>query len=438
MKLLLSVLLVLGIAISLTLFAYRDPGYVQISYSDWSVESSLSLFMLVEIAVFFLFYAALRIFSGAWRLPRRLGFWKRRRRALRAHVRTNRGLIALAEGNWGSAERLLSHAAKASDTPLINYLGAARAAQKQGSEQRRDQYLSEAYQSMPEAELAVGLTQVDVQLSQGQTEQALASLRHLRSIAPNHSYVLYLLKKLYEKLESWDDLYQLLPELRRHHVLNSEELDALELHLHRVRLSTAGDDIGKLLQCWEQMPRALKHQPELILDYANQLKRLGEEKQAEKHLRDYLKKSWDPQLMRMYGQVQGEDLEQQLATAEYWLREHEQHPELLLACARLCLYNKLWGKARSYLEASLGAENRAETCCELGNLLQQMGEKERAAAYFRQGLELVSGGSCTHVVVTRHAETLQPGNQVQPEVSSSNILTKEPASKEDIPEEGAV
>lgn len=410
MKLLIASLFVLGIAIILTLFAQNDPGYVQISYADWSAESSLSLFVLALFATFFLFYLALRLFFGAFRLPRRLGYWQRRRRVMRSQIRTNRGLIALAEGNWANAERLLSRAAKASDTPLINHLGAARAAQKQGSEQRRDQYLSQALQSMPEAELAVGLTQADVQLSQGQTEQALASLRHLRSIAPRHSYVLYLLKKLYEKLESWDDLYELLPELRRLHVLDPAELDALEKRIYYVRLTAAGDDLEHLRQTWEQMPRTLRQQPELILDYTGQLKRLGAAEQAEQTLRAYLKKSWDPQLMRLYGQLRGADLDQQLAVAEQWLSEHENHPELLLACARLCLYNKLWGKARSYLEASLGAEARAETCCELGNLLHQMGETERAAAYFRQGLELASGEHCTFFSVTKN-DRFHPAQQ---------------------------
>ncbi len=414
MRLLLATLLVLGITIALTLFAQRDPGYVQISHADWSAETSLSLFVLALAVVFFLFYVALRLLSGTWRLPKRLGYWKRQRRAMRSHVRTNRGLIALAEGHWANAERLLGRAAKASDTPLINYLGAARAAQKQHSEQRRDQYLSQAYQSMPEAELAVGLTQAEVQLSHGQTEQALASLHHLRSVAPRHSYVLYLLKKVYEKLGSWDDLYALLPELRRHHVLETEELDALEKRIHQVRLSTAAEDIERLHQCWEQLPKGLRHQPEMIHDYASQLKQLNAEEQAEKQLRAYLKRSWNPQLIRLYGQVRGEDLDQQLTVAEHWLTQHENHPELLLTCARICLHNKLWGKARSYLEASLGTEVRAETCCELGNLLRQMGETEQAAAYFRQGLEHISGGSCTHAIVSRHTDALHPEHTPHP------------------------
>ncbi len=430
MRLLFATLTVLGIAIALTLFAQHDPGYVLITYANWSVESSLSLFLIVLVAFFALLYLTLRLLTGAWRLPKRLRYWKRGRRSIRSQLRTNRGLIALAEGNWTRAERLLSRSANSSQTPLLNYLGAARAAQKLGAEQRRDNYLSQAYQSMPEAELAVGLTQVEVQLSQGQAEQALASLRHLRSIAPKHSYVLYLLKKLYEKLESWDDLYELLPELRRQNVLNAEALSALEKRIHEVRLYQAGSDADRLQRYWEMMPKAYRQQPDLILDYASQLKVLGAEEAAERQLREYLKKSWHPQLIRLYGQIQGADPEQQLAVAERWLKEHENHPELLLACGRLSLYNKLWGKARSYLEASLGAEVRAETCCELGNLLQQTGDKEKAAAYFRQGLELASGSSCTNVVLPHHTDSMHlhtghpmrpalPETEVSPENSSS-------------------
>lgn len=406
MRLLFAAILVLGASIGLTLIAQRDPGYVLINYAGWSVESSLSLFLLALAVGFTAVYLAIRLLSGTWHLPMRLGYWQRQRRAMRARLRTNRGLIALAEGNWAKAERLLSRAAKSSDTPLINYLGAARAAQKQQSAQRRDQYLSEAYQSMPDAELAVGLTQADVQLSQGQAEQALATLRHLRSIAPKHAYVLYLLKKLYEKLQSWDDLRDLLPELRRHHVLDAEALAALEHRIHRMRLSAAGESVERLQQCWQQVPKALHHAPDLIHSYADQLRNLDAGDEAEQVLREYLKKHWEPQLARLYGQVQGADPNQQLGVAEHWLKDHEHHPELLLACGRLSLRNKLWGKARSYLEASLGMEARAETCCELGNLLQQLGEKDKAAEYFASGLELASGDKCTRIVVSKHTDTL--------------------------------
>jgi len=403
MRIIFIALLVLGAIIGLTLLAQQDPGYVLVNYRGWSVESSLSLLLIVMLLGFVVFHVGLRLLSGTWKLPKRLASLGHSRRANRSHKLTNQGLIALAEGNWAQAEKKLSRGAEESDTPLINYLGAARAAQKQGAEQRRDDYLSQAYQSMPDAELAVGLTQADVQLSQGQAEQALATLHHLRSIAPKHAYVLYLLKKLYEKLQSWDELYELLPQLQKHNVLEEAEYEKLECQVHCHRLN-ACQDREALEHVWQQVPKKLQQDAELLRNYAANLTRMGSEEQAEAMLRGFLKKHWDPLVVRLYGQLHGSDLNQQLSVTEHWLEEHEQHPELLLALGRLSLHNQLWGKARSYLEASLGMEPRAETCCELGNLLQQLGEKELAADYFRQGLQLVSGEQCTTINMPKPRE----------------------------------
>jgi len=399
MRFLFAAILVLAVTIGLTLVAQQDPGYVLISYGGWSMETSLSLLLVALAISFAVLYLVIRLLSGTWHFPLRLAYWQRQRRTLRARRRTNRGLIALAEGNWSRAERDLSRAAKNSDTPLLNYLGAARAAQKQDAEDRRDQYLSQAYESMPDAELAVGLTQAEVQLSQGQTEQALATLRHLRTISPKHAHVLYLLKKLYEKLQSWDDLLDLLPELKRQHVIAPDELEALEHRIHRMRLSASATDLDTLRQCWIGLPNSVRHTTDLIHDYVVQLIHFGADHEAEKLLREVLKKQWNAALMRLYGQVKGEDLNLQLTTAEKWLQDHEHNPELLLALGRLCLHSQLWGKARSYLEASLGMDARPETYCELGNLVQQLGETEKAAHYFHQGLDLAASEHCTEFKV---------------------------------------
>ncbi len=399
MKLLFTVLLVLAAAVGFTLLAQRDPGYVLVSYAEWSVESSLSLFLVVVALTFTLFYLLMRLLFGTLHIPARLAYWRRHRRALRARRATNRGLLALAECNWPHAERFLNRYAASSDTPLINYLGAARAAQKQGADSRRDQYLAQAFQSMPDAELAVGLTQAEVQLSSDQAEQALATLRHLRSIAPKHAYVLHLLRKIYERLESWDDLLELIPELVRQHVIDNETAAALSQRVYRKRLLLAGERLDSLQSCWDEIPKSLHSSAELLHDYAQCLVKLGAHSEAELQLHEALKKQWSPELIRVYGQVKGENPSRQLATVEKWLKQYEHHPEQLLAAARICFHNKLWGKGRSYLEASISFEPRAESYCELGQLLEQMGEKEGAADCFRQGLQLAAGDDCTPVVI---------------------------------------
>lgn len=400
MKYLILGLLTLGIAVAITVLVVQtEPGYVLLNYGGWSMETSFNIFALLAVLGFIALYFTVRLILGAWHLPSRMSFWGHNRRAAHARKLTNQGLIALAEANWSRAEKLLSQSAVNSDTPLINYLGAAQAAQKLGFDLRRDDHLSQAYRSMPDAELAVGLTQAEVQISHGQTEQALATLQHLQSISPKHAQVLYLLKKLYEKLQGWDELYALLGELRKNRVLSDKVMSKLEYQVHHNRLHHSKTLEG-LENNWQAVPKPLRQSPQLLHEYATCLKQLDAEEKADEVVNDYLKKQFDPAVMRLFGQLTGSDSTRQLATAEQWLQEHGHHPELLLALGRIALRNQLWGKARSYLEASLGIKPMAETCCELGNLLQQLGEKEMAASYFRQGLEIASGGQCTNVTIS--------------------------------------
>lgn len=400
MKYLILGLLTLGIAVAITVLVVQtDPGYVLLNYGGWSMETSFNIFALLSVLGFIALYFTVRLILGAWHLPSRMSFWGHNRRAASARKLTNQGLIALAEANWSRAEKLLSKSAANSDTPLINYLGAAQAAQKLGFDLRRDDYLTQAYHSMPDAELAVGLTQAEVQISHGQTEQALATLQHLQSISPKHAQVLYLLKKLYEKLQGWDELYALLGELRKGHVLSDKVMTKLEYQVHHNRLHNSRT-LERLEHNWEDVPKPLRQSPQLLHEYATCLKQMDAEEKADEVVNEYLKKQFDPAVMRLYGQLHGNDANRQLATAEHWLQEHGHHPELLLTLGRIALRNQLWGKARSYLEASLGIKPMAETCCELGNLLQQLGEKEKAADYFRQGLEIASGGQCTNITIS--------------------------------------
>ncbi|WP_399361225.1 heme biosynthesis HemY N-terminal domain-containing protein [Thiohalobacter thiocyanaticus] len=61
---------------------------------------------------------------------------------MRARHSLNQGLLALSEGDWPRAEKLLVEHADDSESPLLNYLAAARAAQDQGRMPAANQYAS--------------------------------------------------------------------------------------------------------------------------------------------------------------------------------------------------------------------------------------------------------------------------------------------------------
>lgn len=390
MRRLLLLLVVVVAAAGLAAWAEQDPGYILISRAPWSIELSLTLGVLLLVLAFGLLYLLVRLLHSLLVAPGNLRQWRQRRRGVRGLELVRQGEIELAEGRWRAAERHLNRAARRGASPLLAYLGAARAAQCQRAYARRDHYLRLAHRSEPDADQAVLLTQAELQSAHGQHEEALASLMHLRSLAPRHSHVLALLARLYRDMGSWGELIDLLPELKRRRAASSEELETLSREAYAAQFEQArvGGDLTSLRDTWERLPRALQHDAPFLHSYGMALHHLGADDVAEPLLRKWLKHNWSQPLVSLYGCLRGGDTGRQLTLAERWLSEHERDPALLLTLGRLARRHSLWGKARLYLESSLTAEPRVETCHELGNLLEELGEERAAMDCYRRGLRL--------------------------------------------------
>lgn len=390
MKRFILFILLLGASIWLGLQIQKDSGYALFAYRLWTVEMPLWCALFLTIIAFGIFYALLRLISNTGSLRARFHNWATQRRHRRSRKKMNLGLIELAEGNWPSGEMKLVRAAKYSETPLINYLAAAYAAQEQKAYDRRDEYLRLAHQSAPSSEIAVGLVQAQLQLQHQQLEQALATLTHLRAIVPHHPYILKLLKELYLRLYDWKDLADLLPSLRKYKALSPSECDQLEQYVYQQWLSVKAPymDLEALRAFWESIPRTLQRDTSLLQYYIPSLIKKGGLEEAEAMIREAMKKQWDSSLIYSYGLVATEDHAKQLASAEIWLKSKPHDSVLLLTLGRLCIQNQLWGKARSYLEYSLEIDPQPETCQVLGDLLMHLNEQEAAAKYYQRGLAL--------------------------------------------------
>lgn len=386
MKFGLLVVAALLIGAFLANFLLQDPGYVVINFRSYIVEMSVPV--LIGFVLLLMF--GLWMLGKIWRAPRRLGEAAGRYKSGRAGHRLTRGMIEIAEGNFSKGEKMLARSAAASDAPLLNYLQAARAAHLLGHDDRRDNWLKQAYEHTPEAANAVLLTQAELQLDQGQFEQALATLRKLDENAPNHSHALALLGRLYYRLEDWQQLAQLLPRLTKHGRVDEQTLQKWSVRTHREMLQIAPDP-DAVAAAWSQVPRNFKKDVAVLEAHYAALVRTGQHELAEKELISELKREWRSPLVRLFGLVRGKDPVRQLKKAEGWLQQHPNDPELLLAAARLCLRNELWGKARSYLDTVIAIRPTPEVYQEFGRLLQKLGDEEGAAEAWRAGLNLVAG-----------------------------------------------
>ncbi|MBD9441677.1 heme biosynthesis protein HemY [Pseudomonas sp. PDM04] len=387
--------LVIAAAAALGLAIAEHSGYVLIAYKGFRFESSLWATLALVAVLWLVFWGIKALVELVMTSSGVVNPWSRRNRSRRVQVAIEHGQLDLAEGRWASAQRHLHRAAEAERQPLLYYLGAARAANEQGHYEESDSLLERALERQPQAELAIALNHAQLQTDRGDTEGALATLQAMHERHPHNVQVLRQLQRLHQQRGEWSEVIRLLPELRKDKVLPSSELAELERRAWGQNLSLAArqedGEVGlqSLNRAWQQLTSAQRQEPQLVLAYAEQLRQLGAQVEAEEVLRTALKRHYDSHLARLYGLVRGSDPARQLQTAESWLKDHPADPSLLLTLGRLCLQNSLWGKARDYLESSLRVQRNPEACAELARLLAQLGDTEGSNQLFQEGLGLL-------------------------------------------------
>ncbi len=388
MKLLITAIIALLASVAIALYAKDDPGYIMVNYGNWTMEASLVLVLSVGIVTYIILYYTTKLLGNTLKSPLALLSWNSKRKESKARMTCAQGMIHLAEGNWKKAEERLAQNAQAGDLPVLNYLGAARAAQKQGAKDRRDHYLKMARQLEPRDSIAVSLTQAELLMSNGQLGEAAESLKLLRQFAPKNETILKLLAKLYTKMGEWNKLIDILPALRKNHVLTDFDLDRLEYMAYAELLKCAAHDVGLLNETWHRTPRRIRKQESVLLEYSHALVGHNAGHQSEEMIFQVLNNNWSDELCYLYGIIKGNNLGRQYKNAEKLLRKQRTNPVLLLTLGRLALRNGDLNNARSYLEASMQADPQPETCKELAALMEKTGEQEKAIEYYRAGLSM--------------------------------------------------
>ena len=371
-------------AVAWAVAADRDAGYVLIHYGPWSLETTLSLFTLGAALAFVAFYLALRFGGGLSRLPRRIGRWRRARRARLARRRLGEAVIAVTEGRWKSAERLAMEGLRDGERPELHLFTAAAAAHGLGDGELRDRHLYQAMDRLPEAEGAAGLLHAQWLMEEGKHEEALATLLRVEERRPRTPRLPLLVARCRYQLGDWDGLRPLLGELGEKPPAEWSRAAYLGL----IERYAAGNEPEGLRGVWKELPEALRREEAVVAAYTRGLLACEAAMDVERFLRHRLEEQWSEELVLLYGEL-ARDLETVplLNQAEAWLASRERDGALLLTAGRLALDARLWGKARNYLEASVALRPRLEGYRLLARTLEQMGDDQALAACRRKALE---------------------------------------------------
>ncbi|HEA3131809.1 TPA: heme biosynthesis protein HemY [Aeromonas hydrophila] len=364
--------------------ASGNKGYVLISLGNYTVESSVTSAVILAV----LFYGALLIVE--WLLGRVFGLrrktlgWYGSRRRRKANQQTVAATLAMAEGHYSQAEKLMLKGASNSDTPLLNYLSAAKAAQARGDDVRRDQYLQKAQEENPKAELALTLTQTQLQIEQGQYDTALAMLESVYALNPRHPMVLDQLRQVHLAREDWAALIDLIPVLHKVGKLTPKQEEDLLQQAWRGRLDAASGALETLRPIWQELPRKLRQDPDLLAAYGDRLRQLGADNEAAELWLDALRKQVSPQLLARLPKLKLDSYQPMLTL----LQKIQDQPGVDAALAQVYLLAGQLDDAQRLLEQEVAKAPSAAVYHALGQVMDKRRLTNKANEYYRQALQL--------------------------------------------------
>lgn len=387
MKALFWLLALFALAIAVALGASLNDGYVMLVFPPWRMEVSLNFFIIVAILAFALGYAVLRGLALTFGLPARVREYHERRRLERAAMVFQDAVRLLFEGRFGRALNKADEAHAAGVAPGLSALVAARAAQRMREPGKQQGWLERAKVDDPRTEAATLMLEAEMLNESRRFDEALPVLKQLQEKHGRHLAALRLELRARQGCGDWREVLRLARQLEKRDVLPPELVREIKLQAHLGNLEANGSDPVQLVAYLRDVPAA-ERSSRLAVEAARRLLALEASDEAQSLIESYLDSrnddNWNDELIALYGKLGGGDLTGRIAKAEGWLQRHPDNGELLLALGRLCLKQRLWGKAQSYLEASLAIWENRETLLELAQLFDQLGRAEEANRLYRE------------------------------------------------------
>ena len=396
---------VLALALNLATGFPADPGYLMVAFGNTTFETSLFA-LLVAIGIIFLLLRLLLLLFYAFNPFRLVSFGKNfsANRKSRQRSKSVEGLLAFARGDWQLAYGLLIRGAKQADSNVANFLAAAYAAHELEDRDAWTKALTDAENEYPTSRLTIQFVKAQLLFKSNQLEQCLAILEQIKNSGSKENGVFRLLKEVYIKLQEWQKLDELVPVLEKRKIIDAVDAETIRKRVFVKQLdgviehseSQSGVDgsadstqFDMLSKMWKKSPAKYREDEKIVKHYIELLVKLGAKIDAAKALEIALSKNWSNSLIIKFAEMDYDSNQAQLLVAENWLKARPANSPLLLSLGRICMRNKLWGKAREYYQASIRISPSAEAYGELARLLKNLGDDTQSEDCFHRYRDLI-------------------------------------------------
>ena len=341
------------------------PGSVTATVAGTTLQTSTPVAILLAVVAFVVLYAIIRLLAWLVSLPRRTGRWREGRNRSKGEVAMNRTLVALAANDPGAARREADRSRRLlGDTPLTLLLAA-----QAGKQAGRDEEAAALYELLSERKdsrlLGLrGLLRLAVEHEDWERATTIAT--QAEKAHPGARWLADERRHMAQQTGQWREALRLAPP---------EGKAALA-----IQAASAETDPKASLALAKQAFDAEPGLPPAAIMYAEKLRGVGRERQADEVLREAWNAGPHPDLAAAF--VAGSDdpmrRAQEMGTL---VRGNPAHPESFIAVARVALDAGLPAEARQQLERGreAGVNDRrfwallAEVCAAQGD---QPGQQE--------------------------------------------------------------
>ena len=390
------VLWLLGLAafaVAIALAGRHGSGYVVMIVPPLRIELSVMMFVILAIALFALGYGSIRLAITTYGLPRQ----RQKARTEQARATSRDAVFASLEslfsGRFRDAEEKARVAMQHEDTRDLAAALAAWAAYEGGNSGAAVPYLDRILgegggkaANMRDASKAYML------LADGRAHEARELLKSLASNDPKNPGVLKMKVEAEMADKAWDDVLATLTPLARSGMLPAAAAQQIRLNAEINLIKAKPHNREIIIAAWESLDSASRYDPLMAVTVAKRLAGLDCGDDARRVVEEAIDKrgndGWDESLVAMYAACRGDSTLAQIERAEKWLKQHARDSVLLATLGKLCMRQSLWGKAQSYLEASVALQPTLDAHMTLARLMEQMGKRDEAVRHIRRSAEL--------------------------------------------------
>jgi len=395
MRGLIWLLIVFAAAIALALVGARETGYVLFVYPPYRVELSLILFVLVALLGFAALYFAARLLYQLLALPGRLRAYRVRRRQARAQGALVAALQAYFEGRYLRAEKDAGRAYDGGAAPGVAALLAARAAHRLRDFTGRDRWLARAEAAGESVRIAQTLTRAELALEERDFQSARSLLRSLPSARAKEAASQRMLLRAERGAGNWEEVERMATRLAKEEAIPPALAEEARIQAAVELLKRDAGERKVLEARWRKLTEREQLHPRVAEAAARRASALGAMALARDIIEKSLAREWSRALVLQYSELpalepgeRSTEARARIARAERWLHDRPEDPALLTALGRLCAHAELWGKAQSYLEASLSIEESRAAHLDLARLSEHLEREADAQRHYRRAAEL--------------------------------------------------